>query len=103
VAAARSFGKTKTPPPALAVGFDKSRELIRTRPPRGAAAARFQAAGSNSNCDSQRHNNKSFQRVKWFLFQSPSFAFDYWPGVGWAAISEWFWRKSLRRYTSASM
>jgi ABC-type uncharacterized transport system permease subunit len=23
-------------------------------------------------------------------------------GVVWAAISEWFWRKSLRRYTSAS-
>jgi ABC-2 type transport system permease protein len=23
-------------------------------------------------------------------------------GVAWAAVSEWFWRKSLRRYTSAS-
>jgi ABC-2 type transport system permease protein len=23
-------------------------------------------------------------------------------GLVWAAISEWFWRKSLRRYTSAS-
>jgi len=23
-------------------------------------------------------------------------------GVVWAAISEWFWQKSLRRYTSAS-
>ncbi len=23
-------------------------------------------------------------------------------GVTWAAISEWFWRQSLRRYTSAS-
>jgi len=23
-------------------------------------------------------------------------------GTGWALVSEWFWRKSLRRYTSAS-
>jgi hypothetical protein len=36
----------------LAVGFEKSSEQIRTRPPRGTTAARS-AAGLDSNCDSR--------------------------------------------------
>jgi hypothetical protein len=43
--------KNKNPTAGLAVGFDKSRDAIRTRPPRGATAARS-VAGLDSNCDS---------------------------------------------------
>jgi hypothetical protein len=48
--------KTKTPPPVLAMGFDKSLNAIRTQPPRYATAARS-AAGSDSNCDSRGKNS----------------------------------------------
>jgi hypothetical protein len=43
----------------LAMGFDKSRERIRTLPPRGTTAARL-AADSDSNCDSLAENYAGF-------------------------------------------
>src|SRR5579862_1529751 len=51
-----SVWQNKNPTAGWAVGFDKTGERIRTRPPRGTAAARL-AADSDSNCDSRSQDN----------------------------------------------
>jgi hypothetical protein len=49
----------------LAVGFDKSRERIRTQPPRGTTAAR---SATGSNCNSQEETNEVNGNGQMILF-----------------------------------
>src|SRR5215831_14861408 len=53
-----SVWQNKNPTAGLAMGFNKSGERIRTRPPRGTTAARS-AADSDSNYDSRSQDNNS--------------------------------------------
>jgi hypothetical protein len=91
--------KTKNPTAGLAVGFLKFLNAIRTRPPRGATAARS-TTGSDTNCDSQpQRSNHCRQRQ--MVFNRPNTAgvatnlnWRVFPAVRVAAVSQRRLRKS---------
>jgi len=67
-----SVWQNKNPTAGLAMGFDKFLNVIRTQPPRDAAAARL-AAGLDSNYDSRRQDSQSAPARQTILYRkSPS-------------------------------